>query len=196
MSELRAEVRRKAFHMLSLVYLAAYWLLGYPRIVLWLTVWCVAATVVETARLGSSRVRAAIEAFFTGIMRESEKRSFSGIFHTSWGCLGAVLMAGDKPRLVSAALLYLALGDAAAALAGKRFGRTKVLGGPKSLEGTAANFAVCLACGLAVGLRPVPALGGAAAAAAVELIPNGPRWNDNLWLPIVSTGALLALGAS
>ena len=44
---------------------------------------------------------------------------FSGIFHTTAGCLATILIAGRRPRVVTAALLCLALGDAAAAWSGR-----------------------------------------------------------------------------
>jgi dolichol kinase len=185
------ELLRKAFHMLSLAYLAAYWLLGYPLVVWWLAGWAVIVTAIETARLFMPSVRKVLEGALGMLMRESERGSFSGIFHTTVGSLGLVLLAGDKPRIFTAALLYLALGDAAAALVGRAWGRHKLMGGRKSVEGALANFFVCLACGLAVKLPLGAALIGAAAASAVELIPNNRFWNDNLWLPVLSAGALL-----
>ena len=70
----------------------------------------------------------------------SELNAFSGIFHTTAGCLAVMFWAGSKPAVVWASLLYLALGDAAAALVGKAAGRHKIAGGKKSVEGSAACF--------------------------------------------------------
>ena len=195
MNELWRELGRKAFHMLSLVYLAAYHLLGYPAVLRPMVVWLGFVAAVETGRFLSPRLYQALTDLFRGLIRESERRSFSGIFHTTAGALSVMLLAGPHPRVVTAALLCLALGDAAAALFGKAFGRHRILGGAKSLEGSLACLAVCVSVSLAAGLAPLPAAGGALAATAVELAPTTRFFNDNLWMPVAAAAAMLALGA-
>ena len=78
------------------------------------------------------------------------------------------------------------LGDMSAALVGKMWGRTKLLG-KKSLEGSAACFVVCVLIAL-VKLNPVIAIIGALVATIVELIPF--PIDDNLTVPLVS-GAVM-----
>ena len=87
-----------------------------------------------------------------------------------------------------AALFFSAIGDAVAATAGERFGRTRI--GGKSLEGTVAFFASSLAAGailVVVGLRLtwIAIVVGALAAALVELLP-GSVVDDNLTIPLAS----------
>jgi dolichol kinase len=192
---LRGEIGRKAFHMLSLVYLAAFHLIGYPRVIVPLVVWLVFVTVVETGRLASPRINRALTWFFRGMMRETEQRAYSGIFHTTAGCLGAMLIAGRQPRVVTAALLCLALGDAAAALAGKAWGRRRLPGSAKSIEGSCACLLVCLGVCLAAGLGLMPAVAAAFAATLVELLPTTRFFNDNLWMPAAAAAAAVGLGA-
>jgi len=195
MTDLRREIGRKAFHMLSLVYLAAFYLIGYPRVLVALAAWLVFVAAVEAGRFASERLNRALTGFFRGMIRETEQRSYSGIFHTTAGCLTTILIAGRRPRVVTAALLCLALGDAAAALVGKAWGRHRFPGSDKSVEGSLACLLVCLGVGLAAGLGPWPAAGAALAATLVELLPTTRFFNDNLWMPVAAAAAALASGA-
>ncbi|UPT74927.1 MAG: hypothetical protein M0D55_04240 [Elusimicrobiota bacterium] len=193
--ELRREFARKAFHMLSLAYLGAFWVIGWPAIKTWMYVWLAVVFAVETARLKIPVIERALVGFFEGLIRDTERRHYSGIIHTTAGSLAAMLIARGDPAIVSAAILQLALGDAASALVGKAFGRTKILGGKKSLEGSLAGFAVGYAAALACGIRPGAALAAAAAGALAELLPTTPYVNDNMTIPIASALALVLLGA-
>src|SRR5690606_32204023 len=77
-----------------------------------------------------------------------------------------------------AAMLYNGLGDAAAALVGRRWGAHRTAWG-KSWEGAAAALVVCLAVGLRVpGVGAAGAVAGALAAATLEFLPL--RVDDNL----------------
>ena len=195
MSELTREFGRKAFHMLSLAYWAAFFYFGWPRIVYWMCGWLLIALIVETARLYVPAVQRLLVGFFEGMIRESERRHYSGIVHTTTGSLAAMLIAQGDPVIVGAAIGSLAFGDAAAALVGKAFGRVKILGGKKSLEGSLACFAACFAVAILVGVRPGAALASALAATAVELLPTTGFFNDNLWMPVAAAIVLRVLGA-
>lgn len=192
--DLRREFGRKAFHMLSLAYLGAFYLLGWPRAAWAMAVWLPIVLAVETLRLTVPAIERALLVLFDGLIRETERRHFSGIFHTTAGCLAAMLIARGDPVIVGAAILQLALGDAASALAGKAYGRTKLFGGRKSLEGSLAGFAVGFAAALACGVRPGAALAAAAAGALAELLPTTPWFNDNLWIPVASSFVLRVAG--
>lgn len=194
MSDLRREFGRKAFHMLSLVYLGAFHLLGWPRVGWAMAVWLPIVFVIETLRLKVPAIERALVGFFDGMIRETERKHFSGIFHTTAGSLAAMLIARGEPMIVGAAILQLALGDAASALVGKAYGRTKLFGGRKSLEGTLAGFSVGFAAALAYGLRPGAALAAALAGALAELLPTTPWFNDNLWIPVASATVLVLMG--
>lgn len=194
MSDLRREFGRKAFHMLSLVYLAAFRAVGWPAAARAMAVWLAVVVVIETARLKVPALERMLVGFFDGMIREAERRHFSGIFYTTAGCLAAMLIAGGDGVIVSAAILQLALGDAASALAGKAFGRVKIFGGLKSLEGALAGFSVGFAAALACGVRPGAALAASGVGALVELLPTTVWCNDNLWIPAASAAALRLAG--
>lgn len=193
-NDLRREFGRKAFHMLSLAYLGAFHLLGWPRVGFAMAVWLPIVIVIETLRLKVPAIERALFSFFEGMIRETERKHFSGIFHTTTGSFAAMLIARGDPRIVGAAILQLALGDAASALVGKAFGRTKLFGGLKSLEGSLAGFAVGFAAALACGVRPGAAFAAALAGSLAELLPTTPWFNDNLWIPIASATVLRLMG--
>ncbi len=193
--ELLREFGRKAFHQLSLVYLGAFYYFGWPRVGFLLAAWFVVVLVVETARLKIPVIERALVGFFDGLIRETERRHFSGIFHTTAGSLAAMLIAGGDPVIVAAAILQLALADSASALVGKAFGRTKLFGGAKSLEGSLGGLAVGFAAALACGVRPGAAFAAALAGSLAELLPTTPWFNDNLWIPVASAVTLRLVGA-
>jgi dolichol kinase len=194
-SELLRELGRKAFHQLSLVYLGVFFFFGWPRAGVVMGAWLAIVLVIETARLKIPAIERALVGLFDGMIRETERKHFSGIFHTTIGSLGAMLIASGDSMIVSAAILQLALADSASALVGKAFGRTKLFGGVKSLEGSLGGLAVGFAAALACGVRPGAALAAALAGALAELLPTTPWCNDNLWIPVVSATVLRLAGA-
>lgn len=83
-------------------------------------------------------------------------------------------------------IFFIILGDTAAALIGKRWGRTKLIGN-KSLEGSAACFIVCLFITL-YWINPIVGITGAFIATLTELLPL--RIDDNLTVPLISGGVM------
>jgi len=179
------EIKRKAFHLLTLIYVFAYWVL--PRTeMLWAMgtlIFCV--LVFEGIRLRNPAFNRRLVKKLGDVYRESEANSISGLPWTLSGSFFTMLLFPDK-NIVVVSLMYLALGDASAALVGKRIGKRKIFW-EKTLEGSLACFLVCFMIGLFFFEIPV-AFAGALAAAVIELFP----WalNDNFWMPIISAFAL------
>ena len=126
----------------------------------------------------------------------------NGKFHLSGGapvlaaaCLSALCFESPYSALAMAVML---LGDTAAALIGRRFGRHRFFNG-KSLEGTLAfvitGFAVVLIGAAAFGYPAARSRGGAlgvVAAALLELFNCELHLDDNLSIPLaVGAGFLL-----
>jgi len=183
---LRKELARKAFHMLSLVYLGFFTVFGRDTTLIALGIWLGLVWTLELARLNLPAFNRFLLGVFQGIHRPAEEKRISGVVWTSLGCWATVLLFGDSELLVRAGILCVALGDAAAALVGKRFGRHPFRSGErmKSIEGSlgcfAASFAGCLIAGLPLGASAAAAV----CAAVVEAAPV--PIDDNLWLPLVS----------
>lgn len=100
-----------------------------------------------------------------------------------------IVIALLEQKTACASLFFLAWGDPAAAVAGKRFGRHKLSNG-KSWEGSAVMFLICMAAGYAVALPIMVSIAGAMAATLTELYVT--RIEDNFAVPVFS-GFVMAL---
>lgn len=187
---MREEIRRKAFHLLILVYLF-YYLQGGPLWLFW--VWTFLVALAEFLRLEFPGLNERLVRLFSSVIREQEKNRASGMPFTAVGCALTFSLFGAEPRIVSASLLALIFGDSAAALAGKAWGRHsfQIRGQTKSLEGSLACFVICLAVFGVLGFSASQVLVGALACTLLEVLPL--PYNDNLWIPL---GTALALKAS
>lgn len=193
---LRRELARKLWHVLILVYLGLYLSIGQASFLRWMLAWSVFVFAAETVRLRVEAAQRLLMRFFGPIVREREVRSYSGMVFTNLGLLVTAALYGREPRLVTAAVLSLALGDAAAALVGMSLGRLKfsVRGQTRTVEGAAAGFVVATLCGAGAGLGWAPALAGGAAVTLVDCVPPPP--DDNFWIPLasaVAAGAVLGV---
>jgi dolichol kinase len=189
-SPLARELARKSFHMLSLVYLGFYKLLGYPAVLTPMLVWTAVVIGVETWRLKSPAMNRALTRFFGGLARDDEHDKYSGIVHTTLGVLFIWLLYGGKDAIVAAGIYYVAFGDASAALVGKWIGRHKIGRSKKSVEGSAACFLACVLVGFLLKFPPPAVLAAAVTATVVEFLPTGRWWNDNLWMPVITATVL------
>jgi dolichol kinase len=185
----RHELARKAIHLASVsAALAAYFLPRDVALVLFCAV-ALAAAAVEVAR---SRLPAARYFFLRRtrrLLRGNERRGLSGATYMAIGYL--IAFVAFPTTVAVAAMLYNGVGDAAAAVFGKRWGRHRTSWG-KSWEGALAGFAANFVAGLAVpGVSLVPALLGGAIAALIEILPL--PLNDNL---TVTLGGGLGLWAA
>ena len=194
----KRELARKAIHASTLLAPVLYLFLSRGRalaVVVPIAALCLA---VDLARLAHRGFAGAFERVFGPLLRPHERRSLTGASYALAGAALCILLFHKPVALL--ALLYLMLGDPAAALFGERFGRTWVRA-RKSLEGALACFLVCLAVALVAPLWPmwpdVPGVSvwtrvvGSLVAALVELVPLGV--DDNLSIPLLSGLAMQAL---
>lgn len=185
----RQEAVRKALHLSTVV--LPLWMRWMPPPWSWrgpvLAFLIVLA--VDLLRLRWGPVRARLGPLVVSYLRPDERRGLISVHYLTGA---AALLACTVPPAVGAtAVGYLVLGDAAAALVGRRFGRHRL--GTKTLEGSAACFACCLVLGaLWMPGRWLAVLGGALTATIVEALPLGV--DDNLSVPLVAAAVLLGLG--
>jgi glycerol-3-phosphate acyltransferase PlsY len=191
------EAQRKAIHLLFILLpleLLHGWL-PWPhtvrawRLVLLLGV--VIAVVIDVVRIHQRQVGHWFKQFLGELIRDHEQFNLLG---STYLVLAALLAIEIFPRPIAAAALgFTVLGDAVAALAGRAYGRTRIFG--KSLEGSAAGLAACLAWAAyvaAVGALPWPVLVvGAILASLVELLPI--PLDDNLAVTLAAGYAMKLL---
>ena len=130
------------------------------------------------------------------VIREKEKKTLSG---TSYFSLGCTLVISLFPKeIANIGIVFLVLGDMAAALFGVSFGNDVVVVkmgrlGKKSLEGSIAMFITCCFVGYfmldSVILREYAIVFGAFIATITELFEPF-HLNDNITIPIFSCLAL------
>jgi dolichol kinase len=180
------EIKRKSFHLLTLIYIFAYWFL--PRgFVLWgMAAATFLAASIEVIRLNFPSFNKWILGFLNGVHRDEEYSHMSGLPWTLSGSFLTMLLFNDK-RIVLASLFYLSLGDTFAALVGRKVGKNRILNGKKTFEGSAACFLVCLVFGLFF-LEWQLAFIGALAATVIEVISG--RLSDNFLVPLLSAAVL------
>jgi phytol kinase len=134
-----------------------------------------------------------------GDVLDGRKRATVGEILFPVGVAAAFHIAGGSSTMFCLPIAILALADPAAAIIGMRFGRRqfRVFGSGKSVEGSAAFFAVSALCGLVAlpllagtgaAATTVMALGLAALLTVVEAVSG--RGSDNLTVPAVGAIAL------
>ncbi len=140
--------------------------------------------ILDFLRLRDHRFNSWFMTLFSEFIRRTETNKFNG---STFLCLAFFLVIFFFTRNVAiTAMFFLSLGDAAAELGGKNFGRLKMFG--KSLEGTTAFFLVAFLIAYIVFENWKIALIGALVGALVELLSF--ELDDNLTVPIGSALAL------
>lgn len=153
--------------------------------------------ILDYSRLKIPVVNGAALRLFGSVMRKEELHALTANSFFVLGVAAVVLLFSKPVALFS--ILYLALGDPAAAIVGTRWGKHRIAAGKKSLEGMAANGVVSFLSTLAVSVLYFQLPGSSALPLAVlgslcsmiaEILPL--PFDDNLTLPVAS-GLLLSL---
>jgi dolichol kinase len=185
------EIRRKLFHMLALIYVAAYWYLNRAVVLVCMGVVIALVVVFEHLRLKSTAFNKRLLSLLGSVHRDEETGKISALPGTLSGSFLTMLLFSNR-SIVIVSLLFLVFGDAAAALVGRSIGKCKIMG-CKTLEGSIACLVVCFAVGLLF-LPTGTAVLAAVMFAVLELIPW--PYTDNFWLPVVSAGLLTLMNAA
>lgn len=175
---LRHELQRKTLHLAMIIIPIWIYVVPHRLALLGLIIATFATVAVDLLRLSDHRIRSFFTRFFRSLIRSHETEHLLGSTHYMIAALLSVIVFDD--RIAIAALTFLVLGDAAAAIVGKRFGSPLYWG--KSLEGSIACFVVCALSGVFILGSPWIALAGAAAAALAEALPV--PMDDNMRVPI------------
>lgn len=183
------EMGRKAVHLAAIAVPFGLYVLPLSMGRHILLVLTVTSFAIDLVRLNEPRVRTFFYIFFGRLIRDHERFNLLGSTYLLLSSL-ICAYAFSKPVAV-AALTFLIAGDTVAALIGKWIGRVRIFG--KTLEGSLACFAVCLAAGwLIPELTLTQALAGAAMATLVELLPV--PLDDNLRIPLAAGFTMTLIG--
>jgi len=183
----RREIARKLIHVASVAVPLLVWFAPRALAIVVLLGAAIAALGVEVLRRRQRGARYLFLRHTRTMLRPRERHGLTGATWMAIAYAGAVVLF-PTPVAV-AAMLYNGLGDAAAALVGKRWGRRRTRSG-KSWEGAGAMAVVGFAAGAAIpGLSLAAAALGAIGAALLELADLPP--DDNLWVTL-GGGAFLA----
>ena len=145
------------------------------------------AFLIEYLRINSTSVKNTFDKYLFSMLRNHEKSGkYTG---ATWVFISSTLSIGIFPKDIAViSLIYMSIGDTAAGLIGRKFGRIKIYN--KTLEGALAGFIVCLIVGLMIDLNLSKTLVaiGALSAAIIELMPIS--IDDNLRIPLF-TGTVM-----
>ncbi len=180
---MKAELHRKSTHLSGLIFPIIYFFLDQSIMLVIVGSFTCIAISVELAKWFFPPFRQLFFHYLKPLLRPHEQKgAITGATYYIVSTLLCVLIF-DKPIAI-VCIIFIALGDTAAALVGSKWGRTKLIGN-KSLEGSAACFIICTAITLFWrNPNPIVGLTGAFVATLVELLPL--RINDNLTMPLIS----------
>jgi len=198
------EFKRKAIHLFALSIPVGYSLLPKTPSLLILAPFVLGSILMDVIRLRRLPLHGVLQRLLGPVLREHESRDFAGssyILSASFLCI----LLFEKSAAV-AAISFIILGDIAAAMIGRKFGKTELkLAWPskkvkrnsrKSVEGSASCLIACLFVAAVVPHMPLwVGVVGAVVATVVEGA-NLPI-DDNFSAPLVSGMAmhlLLKLG--
>ncbi len=192
----RAELKRKALHILALVVPLGMGWLGMPEALYVLVPLSAIGLAGDVLRAASPRFHRLIRRVFGPLMRPHEvPPPGTGVVinGATWVLVSATLLAAVFPLRVAVPVFTMFMvSDAVAALVERRWGRRYWPKSPRTVGGSAALLASGLA---AIACFPsIPyGIGAAsvAAACAAEALP-GPG-NDNLRVPVAGAAAVVLL---
>jgi dolichol kinase len=169
---------------------AAGWWLGYAWALGLAATFLVAAVLLELARHRWVWINRLLWRLLPTTFRAWETRRLMGSTWFGLGALATLLLLGRDAG--GTAVLFLAWGDPAAEIIGRRWGGSQP---GKTLTGSLGCLLACLVAALVGvglgGVRPWAAGVGAIVATLVERRPPPP--DDNVWMPLLGGLAIAAL---
>lgn len=189
----RHVLQRCLFHIIagSLPALALF-LLPKLVVLIALAVATIILLLFEMIRLRITSLNEWFYCFFAPLLRKEEKNKITGSSYLLMGSLATVLVFPQD--IAALAILFAALGDPVATLAGVWKGHTRLWG--RSIEGNIACFIACLCIGVLVAIligEPslVVAVSGAILATVFQALPL--KLNDNLVIPFLSAAGMMVV---
>lgn len=191
-----AELQRKGIHLCSLLIPLGAWFLPRLETVLILVAMLFVSVLFDLERSRPGPAGRLINHWLGFMIRPHEREARGNsvpLAGSTWMLLSAVITFAIFPKPIAvAAFAMLILCDTVAALVGRRLGTIRFGPKGKSVEGTAAFFAMGVAVVAVVpGIPLWIGIAGAAVAATAEALPWD--WDDNLTVPLLSGLAMSLL---
>ena len=180
----KKEFFRKTIHVSSIILPLSYrYIFHYNRKLTFMVLapLTIIALVIEIVRLEHKTFKRIFLNIFGIMLRKHEIHNFTGATYLMISAMLCIAFFPSDIAFVS--ISFLAIGDTLAALIGIPFGKRKILGTNKSLEGSIACFAGTFVFALFF-LNPIVALTGAFVATIAEL--SRFPVDDNIKIPISS----------
>ncbi len=195
--KIEREIRRKAFHIMAGMSIPVLYYVFMVLEQTWLATWILLAITlsilaIDVIRLRHQFIKIIFIDFFGPMMRRHEISALTGATYLMISSLLCVLIYSDSVAI--AAISFLVIGDALAAIVGRSVGRIKFF--EKSFEGAGAGLLGCLLVGALIVNLPASDLKylqmavGALTAIVVEMLPI--PLDDNIRIPLAS-GAVMHL---
>ncbi len=187
------EFRRKAIHLFALTIPIGYFLLPKTPSLLILSPFVVGAIMIDIVRLRKLPLHGFLNRLLGSILRDHEEEDFAGASYILSASFLSILLFHKSVAM--AAISFIILGDIAAALIGRRFGKTKIpwsltkvnpFGNDrKSLEGSLSCLLMCLVVAMVIPQLPLwIGIIGAVTATVAEGVSL--PINDNFSVPLLS----------
>ncbi len=188
-----AELSRKLIHLFNLIIPICYFYFipNKNQMAALMLVFAIVFIIIDFARMRTVLVKKIFKQFFDTMMRKHE---ISGRFTgATWVLIIAVPIIYFLPKEIAIlSLVFMSVGDIAAAIIGLSFGKTKM--GKKSLEGSIGCLTVCISAALLLNLVPlIVSISGAVMATVFEALPID--IDDNILIP-VGAGTTMAIVSS
>ncbi len=195
----RNEFKRKAIHLFALSIPIGYWLLPKTPSLLILAPFVLGSILMDVIRLRRLPLHGTLNRLLGAVLREHESQDFSGSSYILSASFLSILLF--EKTVAVAAICFIILGDIAAAMIGRRYGRinlqlVRLKGNAnrncrKSLEGSLSCFVACLVVAAVMPNLPLW-IGVVGALSATVVEGAGLPIDDNFSVPLAS-GLLMHL---
>ena len=187
LKNIKSEIKRKLVHLVALAVPIGYTLLPKKIALFWMMFAAVIGIGFDILKVENKTFRNLIFRFFRDMFRNNEVHLFTGSSFLLFSSVICMVIYNKWVAII--ALTYIIVGDTAAAIFGRLYGKHKVYG-KRSIEGSIAF--VIVAAGVTSAMFFVPydiipiyyRILGAVLAACIELVI--PQVDDNLTVPILS----------
>jgi dolichol kinase len=176
------ELKRKAIHLFALIIPVSYYFLPQTTALLIYIFVALASITVDIIRIKKYHIGRVFTWILRPILRRHERRGFTGSSYILSAMVLSIIFF--EKNIAVAVISFVIVGDLAAALVGRTFGKLKIIN-EKSLEGSSAFLVSCLLIIWAVPDFPF-GIGviGALVATVVEALPL--PIDDNFTVPLFS----------